>query len=156
MLDHHSDVVDRHGTIIDRSYLAEIGPFRLLRQIDAVIAAGDQLRRRGDIDGSARNHVVNAVGTGMMKLHRKLRTMAVNRFGGGCRARDIAVIRKRHLIALDAAGRPRHPGRAHVDKGRAALGLRSEEHTSELQSLMRNSYDVFCLKRKTLINLSTG
>src|SRR3546814_16731912 len=59
----------------------------------------------------------------MMKLHRKLRTMAVNRFGGGCRARDIAVIRKRHLIALDAAGRPRHPGRAHVDKGRAALGL---------------------------------
>src|SRR3546814_2608664 len=27
-------------------------------------------------------------------------------------------------------------------------GLRSEEHTSELQSLMRNSYDVFCLKKK--------
>src|SRR3546814_3786698 len=25
---------------------------------------------------------------------------------------------------------------------------RSEEHTSELQSLMRNSYDVFCLKKK--------
>src|SRR3546814_1181999 len=52
MLDHHSDVVDRHGTIIDRSYLAEIGHLRLLRQIDAVIAAGDQLRRRGDIDRS--------------------------------------------------------------------------------------------------------
>src|SRR3546814_1848624 len=27
--------------------------------------------------------------------------------------------------------------------------LRSEEHTSELQSLMRISYDVFCLKKKT-------
>src|SRR3546814_2784023 len=26
---------------------------------------------------------------------------------------------------------------------------RSEEHTSELQSLMRNSYAVFCLKKKT-------
>src|SRR3546814_4920299 len=26
--------------------------------------------------------------------------------------------------------------------------LRSEEHTSELQSLMRISYDVFCLKKK--------
>src|SRR3546814_8468346 len=26
---------------------------------------------------------------------------------------------------------------------------RSEEHTSELQSLMRNSYDGFCLKKKT-------
>src|SRR3546814_6081514 len=30
----------------------------------------------------------------------------------------------------------------------AAEGLRSEEHTSELQSLMRNSYAVFCLKNK--------
>src|SRR3546814_2879791 len=29
-----------------------------------------------------------------------------------------------------------------------ALGGRSEEHTSELQSLMRNSYAVFCLKKK--------
>src|SRR3546814_5292472 len=27
--------------------------------------------------------------------------------------------------------------------------VRSEEHTSELQSLMRISYDVFCLKKKT-------
>src|SRR3546814_1219627 len=29
------------------------------------------------------------------------------------------------------------------------LGRRSEEHTSELQSLMRISYAVFCLKKKT-------
>src|SRR3546814_10464706 len=29
---------------------------------------------------------------------------------------------------------------------------RSEEHTSELQSLMRNSYAVFCLKQKILHN----
>src|SRR3546814_2427576 len=29
---------------------------------------------------------------------------------------------------------------------------RSEEHTSELQSLMRNSYAVFCLKKKTNTN----
>src|SRR3546814_5256486 len=29
------------------------------------------------------------------------------------------------------------------------LAARSEEHTSELQSLMRNSYAVFCLKKKT-------
>src|SRR3546814_3497615 len=28
------------------------------------------------------------------------------------------------------------------------LGFRSEEHTSELQSLMRISYAVFCLKKK--------
>src|SRR3546814_7887423 len=30
--------------------------------------------------------------------------------------------------------------------------LRSEEHTSELQSLMRISYAVFCLKKKKQIN----
>src|SRR3546814_4095091 len=29
-----------------------------------------------------------------------------------------------------------------------AVGLRSEEHTSELQSLMRISYAVFCLQKK--------
>src|SRR3546814_5392323 len=33
--------------------------------------------------------------------------------------------------------------------GRVALDVRSEEHTSELQSLMRISYAVFCLKKKT-------
>src|SRR3546814_9769477 len=32
---------------------------------------------------------------------------------------------------------------------------RSEEHTSELQSLMRNSYDVFCLKKKKHTNKRT-
>src|SRR3546814_7277930 len=37
--------------------------------------------------------------------------------------------------------------------GRASPGLvnRSEEHTSELQSLMRISYAVFCLKKKKTI-----
>src|SRR3546814_7935610 len=29
------------------------------------------------------------------------------------------------------------------------IAVRSEEHTSELQSLMRNSYAVFCLKKTT-------
>src|SRR3546814_4942554 len=32
--------------------------------------------------------------------------------------------------------------------GGEELGFRSEEHTSELQSLMRISYAVFCLKKK--------
>src|SRR3546814_975579 len=33
--------------------------------------------------------------------------------------------------------------------------MRSEEHTSELQSLMRISYAVFCLKKKKIIKNST-
>src|SRR3546814_3571794 len=67
--------------------------------------------------------------------------------------------------ALPAAGRP-GPGIRHHRivcrrfHERAGL-LRSEEHTSELQSLMRISYAVFCLKKKnkryqhhTTINLT--
>src|SRR3546814_1368503 len=33
------------------------------------------------------------------------------------------------------------------------IECRSEEHTSELQSLMRISYAVFCLKKKTIFNI---
>src|SRR3546814_10471079 len=66
---------------------------------------------------------------------------------------------------LQAISRSAKRGRRHVDKlvslcllgGQEALVLihievqakpRSEEHTSELQSLMRISYAVFCLKKK--------
>src|SRR3546814_8087250 len=38
-------------------------------------------------------------------------------------------------------------GRLTIDEDNKAL-IRSEEHTSELQSLMRISYSVFCLKNK--------
>src|SRR3546814_9398315 len=34
----------------------------------------------------------------------------------------------------------------------ASISRRSEEHTSELQTLMRNSYAVFCLKKNTNMN----
>src|SRR3546814_1002705 len=36
-----------------------------------------------------------------------------------------------------------------TERGPMAVVLRSEEHTSELQSLMRISYAVFCLKKNT-------
>src|SRR3546814_3243561 len=35
------------------------------------------------------------------------------------------------------------------EAGQLLLNRRSEEHTSELQSLMRNSYAAFCTKKKT-------
>src|SRR3546814_4562635 len=35
-----------------------------------------------------------------------------------------------------------------------SLSGRPEEHTSELQSLMRTSYAVFCLKKKNIYNTS--
>src|SRR3546814_1237041 len=39
-------------------------------------------------------------------------------------------------------------GRIGGTVARKARGLRSEEHTSELPSLMRNSYAVFCSKKQ--------
>src|SRR3546814_9808994 len=44
--------------------------------------------------------------------------------------------------------------RAELDQAKRAT-MRSEEHTSELQSLMRISYAVFCLKKKKPSNQST-
>src|SRR3546814_9434359 len=51
----------------------------------------------------------------------------------------------------DAAPDPLTPRRRLVSAPSVAPALRprSEEHTSELQSLMRISYAVFCLKKKT-------
>src|SRR3546814_7066138 len=53
-------------------------------------------------------------------------------------------------IGLDQFGFHQQPAAVgvgdHVD---ACVQQRSEEHTSELQSLMRTSYAVFCLKKKT-------
>src|SRR3546814_7817395 len=44
---------------------------------------------------------------------------------------------------------PNHASAAlHEKFGFTRAALRSEEHTSELQSLMRISYAVFCLKKK--------
>src|SRR3546814_4061067 len=57
-----------------------------------------------------------------------------------------------HVAAVDAGWAPA------VDLLRMLNGkpnqktLRSEEHTSELQSLMRNSYAVFCLQKKNIHN----
>src|SRR3546814_7551490 len=74
--------------------------------------------------------------------------------GGGARPSA----RRRHLPVLRGELRRRRgpPLRARARGGppvlpapaRGRAPLRSEEHTSELQSLMRISYAVFCLKKK--------
>src|SRR3546814_1163320 len=82
------------------------------------------------------------------------------------------LFRSRQPVALDRPRKGRHPprggrgrqrgvGSARQARGQALVAAdrrhvaarnrpaRSEEHTSELQSLMRISYAVFCLKKKT-------
>src|SRR3546814_3075233 len=60
-------------------------------------------------------------------------------------ATTVAMVKSRSVIAL-------------VEPAGKVTLLRSEEHTSELQSLMRISYAVFCLKKKihTLTPSSTA
>src|SRR3546814_7045868 len=66
-----------------------------------------------------------------------------------------------HLAPRRAADSPHRPRRAHLarsdrgvtlhrhcERSEAMTDKRSEEHTSELQSLMRISYAVFCLNKK--------
>src|SRR3546814_10745078 len=62
-----------------------------------------------------------------------------------CRRRGQGGHRGRHqLQERHGAERPSPARRC----GRTLVERRSEEHTSELQSLMRISYAVFCLKKK--------
>src|SRR3546814_9184478 len=69
-------------------------------------------------------------------------------------ARPRSRLRRGHGIrvagAADAARPAGQPALGQRREGPARPGrnLRSEEHTSELQSLMRISYAVFCLKKK--------
>src|SRR3546814_1672120 len=60
--------------------------------------------------------------------------------GGNCQAAPVVRPRWRRIFVL--------PVRQCRRWQHAALEIRSEEHTSELQSLMRISYAVFCLKKK--------
>src|SRR3546814_5984179 len=81
------------------------------------------------------------------------RRLAVERAGQA----DAGALR---LAPGDEAVEFHRPSRSHLggdrvikDRGTAQIAgsqrhIRSEEHTSELQSLMRISYAVFCLKKK--------
>src|SRR3546814_7900913 len=70
-----------------------------------------------------------------------------------CRHRALVADLVRRGVIPDQAGRTAREYAADVALGlpHAAVPMtdaRSEEHTSELQSLMRISYAVFCLKKK--------
>src|SRR3546814_6781490 len=90
---------------------------------------------RGEID---RQPHLDAIGPEDVRERRRLRDEARRQHV----RRGVDVVEHR---AVDA------------DRGVGArvIGVRSEEHTSELQSLMRISYAVFCLKKKKRLHTTT-
>src|SRR3546814_9324126 len=72
-----------------------------------------------------------------------------------CRSSNVSPISDRRSLIVNASlisGSSDNPNILSIQKVRMnrndCRGHRSEEHTSELQSLMRHSYAVFCLKTK--------
>src|SRR3546814_10106273 len=53
------------------------------------------------------------------------------------------------MLAGVKPGHARSVGRLQIERANVVALIRSEEHTYELQSLMRISYAVFCLKNNT-------
>src|SRR3546814_1275765 len=121
-----------------------------------MIALGDELGADDDVDQPALD-IVDELGrlggrpqgiggddggSGFGKARRHLVGDALD--AGAARDEAVLILafgtepRRRHDMAAMMAGEP-------VDE-------RSEEHTSELQSLMRISYAVFCLKKKKRYN----
>src|SRR3546814_1689678 len=92
-----------------------------------------------------------AAGSALRQIRRAARVRRRTPYGGGVRergARARATRRaSRHRSTPFRQLWPRGRGRS---DGRRSFRYkdRSEEHTSELQSLMRISYAVFCLKKK--------
>src|SRR3546814_10499955 len=69
--------------------------------------------------------------------------------GFQCDIADLVLSRARRSLAAGCDGVV--SSGLEVERLRREAPSRSEEHTSELQSLMRISYAVFCLKKKTYI-----
>src|SRR3546814_10628648 len=85
----------------------------------------------------------------MVNQHRIRAKRRQDRIGiGQAGALDQQPVEGRDFAAA-APGMQRAYRGGQIAADHAAQATRSEEHTSELQSLMRISYAVFCLKKKT-------
>src|SRR3546814_14177311 len=90
--------------------------------------------------------------TATTEIYRCLHTLSLHDALPICRGRCRQAGGRRGL------GPGRQPGRrsARDGKSHGRYRPRSEEHTSEPQSLMRTSYAVFCLQKKNIIALRSA
>src|SRR3546814_6040898 len=88
----------------------------------------------------------------LARPHVRIDSGARHKLLMGAPFRHAPGVQHHDLIGVDHGGeavRDDDGGTRAADIGKRRLDFRSEEHTSELQSLMRISYAVFCLKKTT-------
>src|SRR3546814_3493638 len=116
-------------------------------RVDAVRPVGIEQERRGAAVGEAEvvagrpfapGHVPVEPGVRGVEHRARIGDAARVAVGLGAQAVEDDFLLRRGNVVVEV---PVHA--AYLERG-----ARSEEHTSELQSLMRNSYAVFCLKKK--------
>src|SRR3546814_10510840 len=92
---------------------------------------------------------IAGAGAGKSAIGREMECVAI-RPGQQLRVRARIIVQAAAAKVRSEQGIELHvlAGEAKGDENYVARRIRSEEHTSELQSLMRNSYAVFCLKKK--------
>src|SRR3546814_3875962 len=121
---------------------------RVAHQLQVAVVGGDHQRAAGFAHG--RVHGADRDVNRLRRLDRRLQVAAVaDHVGIGDVAHDqVEAARADRLDQLRGQLRAVHL------RLQVVGGDKSEEHTSELQSLMRNSYAVFCLKKKKNIHAS--
>src|SRR3546814_3188636 len=128
--------------------------------IDLCILRGDTLGCAIDDDVGLSKKIVQSAGNGDASLaHRfgvlrrdsiKIDTLSFEHSQAPVRG-DVGYSCESHvLLGQNGRGHPLADDAVTVDRD---SNWRSEEHTSELQSLMRISYAVFCFKKKNIIRL---
>src|SRR3546814_3738882 len=126
-----TDTLFPYTTLFRSPFVLATGLFVLLRSVADVFALGMQLVILVNAL-MALPFVVRFLGGPMME--------EAQRHDRLCRSLGIAGWQRLRLIEWPGLRRP-------VALALAVAATRSEEHTSELQSLMRISYAVFCLKK---------
>src|SRR3546814_5528511 len=129
----------------------------------AYVCSSDLGQGGAGLNGARDRHVVPAVGAEQHRLaavefdrdHEQLRVQLAEVVAAAAASEDVAQEAFDFGVVEQAGGhqaaeavdqvRP-----AHVERVEQQAAPRSEEHTSELQSLMRISYAVFCLKKKII------
>src|SRR3546814_9483151 len=100
-------------------------------------------QRRVDASGRHDGYAVEASSVDLALLESTANGITLNA-GQATLVREMATSGARLQLAIAPAG----SGKTTAMRALASAWTRSEEHTSELQSLMRISYAVFCLKKK--------